>query len=127
MYRELLCNSPKVNIELPDFSYEDCFVNTKDKWWPEIGDMWKYAYVPRELLFIYLKQRILHYNMYKNIQFNTSVRHVIKEGAEFKVTSLHHPNAELETKAFDYCIVSSGHYTSCMMPAIQGFSSLRRA
>ena len=92
MYRELNINGPKEKLEYPDYSYADCFERTKDKWWPDVGEQWKPSYVPREIMKIYLKQRVMYYDMLKNVKFETSIRSCAKkpEGG-FAVRSEHLP------------------------------------
>ena len=127
MYRELMINAPKQNIEYPDYSYEDCFVKTENKWWPDVGDMWKYTYCPREVMFIYLKQRVLHYNMYKNIQFKTIVKSVTKEAnGMFKVNTLNQATGKIDSRSFNFVVVSTGHYATPLLPNVPGFSDLRK-
>lgn len=129
MYRELIINAPKEMLEYPDYSFVDCFEKTpKDKqWWPDVGEEWKYSYAPREIMFFYLKQRVMYYNMYKNIQFKRAVRNVVKVGDKYEVTTTDLPSAKNETKTFDFIIVCNGHYSTPNMPAFPGIGRLRKA
>lgn len=126
MYRELVINAPKEMLEYPDYSYEDCFVKTKDKWWPKVGDGWKPSYVPRELMYIYMKQRVVNCDMYKNIEFTTVVQNVRKKDGRFEVTSLDLKSQKVTTRTFDYVVVGVGHYTTPNIPFFPGLDRLRR-
>ena len=129
MYRELVINAPKEMLEYPDYSYVDCFENTpkEKRWWPDVGEDWKYSYCPREILFIYLKQRVMHYNMHKNIQFLRAVRNVVKVGDKFEVTTIDLPSQQRETRTFDFVIVCNGHYSTPNMPSFPGIDQLQHA
>jgi trimethylamine monooxygenase len=126
MYRELVVNGPKETLEYPDYSFEDCFVKTEKKWWPDVGDAWKPTYCSREIMFIYLKQRVLHHNMYKNIQFKTSVKNVVKKDGKFEVTTLTLEDHKLSSRTFDNVIVATGHYSTPNIPTFPGVEKLRK-
>lgn len=80
------------------------------------------SYPPREVLFDYIKGRMIKADVRKWCRFNHAVRYVIfdKDTKKFTVRVMDHNTNTQVTEVFDYCICCSGHFSTPNVPYFEG-------
>lgn len=110
MYRFLWSNGPKECLEFADYTFDEHF----GKGIP--------SFPPREVLYDYIIGRAKQSNVRKHIRFHTAVRTVSFDEAKgkFIVATEDLENGSQSTEMFDYVVVSTGHFSSPMVPHYEG-------
>ena len=110
MYRYLWSNGPKECLEFADYTFDDHFGQPIP------------SFPPREVLYNYITGRAEKSGVRQSVRFATAVRFVEydDEAGKFHVTTEDLPTRTLNTDAFDYVIVSTGHFSIPNVPYFEG-------
>ncbi len=112
MYRYLWSNGPKEGLEFADYTFEEHFGRPIA------------SYPPREVLFDYIKGRVMKANVRDYIRFSTVCRSVEETAdGKFEVTVEHLPEANTYSEVFDHVVVASGHFSTPNVPFYEGFDT----
>lgn len=113
MYRYLWSNGPKECLEFADYSFDEHFGRPMG------------SYPPREVLWDYIKGRVVKAGVRPYIRFNTTVRGVTWDEASgtFEVTAHSYDDDRTYSETFDYVVVASGHFSTPNVPYFKGFES----
>ncbi|MDR2625558.1 MAG: NAD(P)/FAD-dependent oxidoreductase [Zoogloeaceae bacterium] len=111
MYRYLWSNGPKECLEFADYSFDEHFGRPMG------------SYPPREVLWDYIKGRVVKAGVRPYIRFNTVARNVRWDSASetFEVTVHDYDDDRTYSEIFDYVVVASGHFSTPNAPYYAGF------
>jgi trimethylamine monooxygenase len=111
MYRYLWSNGPKECLEFADYSFEEHFGKPIP------------SFPPREVLFDYIRGRMVKAGVLNQVRTSTVVRDVKYDDktSKFTIVSRNLKNQVERTEEFDYCVVATGHFSSPNVPYFPGF------
>jgi trimethylamine monooxygenase len=110
MYRELWTNGPKECLELPDFTFKECF---------EVPTP---SFPSREVMLRYLHKYAEKFDLLKHCIFNTGVEAVTYDDQSGKFTvevrtwSSDNQSSQVSVSEFDYVVVATGHFAKPNYP-----------
>lgn len=113
MYRFLWSNGPKECLEFADYTFDEHFGQPIP------------SFPPREVLYDYIIGRAKQSQVRDNIRFHTAVRSVRFSAAKDKFTVVA-DDLDADTQSeeqFDYVIVSTGHFSSPIVPFFPGMET----
>lgn len=111
MYRYLWSNGPKECLEFADYTFDEHFGQPIP------------SFPPREVLFNYITGRAEASGVRDLISFNAAVRNVAWDGEKFQVTVEALGAGTRSTEAFDWVVVSTGHFSVPNVPTFDGIES----
>ena len=109
MYRYLWSNGPKECLEFADYPFDEHFGKPIP------------SFPPRAVLYDYITGRAVKSGVREQIRFDTAVRWVSFDGAQFQVTVESRGDRATSTEAFDNVIVATGHFSTPNLPEYPGF------
>lgn len=111
MYRFLWSNGPKECLEFADYTFDEHFKQPIP------------SFPPREVLYDYIVGRVKQSKVRDWIRFATVVRSVEFADGAFTVGAQDLESGASAQEKFDYVVVSSGHFSSPIVPYFTGMES----
>lgn len=110
MYRFLWSNGPKECLEFADYTFDEHFKQPIP------------SFPPREVLYDYIVGRVKQSGVRDWVRFNTAVRWVsyAEASGQFNVLVENLESNDITQEAFDYVVVSTGHFSSPIVPYFKG-------
>lgn len=110
MYRFLWSNGPKECLEFADYTFDEHFGQPIA------------SFPPREVLHDYIVGRVQKSGVRGWVRFATAVRWVdyLSDAKQFCITSEDLASGKVTRENFDYVVVSSGHFSSPILPEFTG-------